>query len=781
MREVRATPLAVAVVVAVPVALLLTVGEQVVEGFRLLEGLGAGSATYLFLQFGIYLTFAFGYSLIMAAVFGGVRRTLAFSGDASGLWRRFLGRVSEDPGADERATAALIALAGAVLLVPVGFMVVYGGREPEFLAKPETAGPYFAFFVLVMLVVATAAFFPLNTVVSWALGALRLPVWFRSPRFPLVLRVLALAAGLVLLGGALVLARLLGNAEMVNVLRFPVFLLVFVVLHAALMLAVFVLRRPMALVLSRRGSAVVGLVSLAVMSVPLCWLGSFPDARDRIESAGVYGRGVTELLRWVLDFDRDGYAWVLDGGDCNDFNPNINPGAEWIPDDGIDNNCHGGPLSTASPEGEFALGAELLEVPADPPDAQDLPDSPDAEEPDMEPEEIAPRLGPGGIDLDALADKHLIMILVDTLRADHVHFYGYERETTPNIDELCRESIVFRYAYAQANNTARSLPSIFTGLFPSEVAWDRKFANYPPMSLSNVSLFELLDDHGFTNVGVFAHWYFRKEHQLHQGFHIWDNRGAKSLREGNTASPAPLVTEKAIEHFSELAAEGKRIAAWVHYVDPHSRYMPHPELKVFNENRTLKDRYDGEIYWTDHYVGKLLDALKELDLYDNSVIMLMSDHGEAFGEHRTHFHGMTLYREEIEVPLIIRIPGSEHRVVDERVALVDVFPTVLELFSIPYDGHLQGVSLLRVGLEGEPRERPIYAELLAYPNWRQDIRALYVGDLKIIWHQTRNRWELFDLAEDPQEQRNIYRTHPQAKAMRQALLDWKATQLVRPD
>jgi len=258
---------------------------------------------------------------------------------------------------------------------------------------------------------------------------------------------------------------------------------------------------------------------------------------------------------------------------------------------------------------------------------------------------------------------------------------------------------------------------------------------------------------------------------------LWDNKGAKSLAEGNTESPAPLITKKALAHFTRLSAEGKRVAAFVHYMDPHSRYMTHPQMKVFGGNATLMDKYDGEIYWTDHYVGKLLDGLRELGMYDDSVIVIFADHGEAFKDHKSHFHGMTLYREEIEVPVLLRIPGVAPRVVEERIALVDLFPTVLDLFAIPFDRKLQGVSLLPIALEGAPRGRPVYAELVKYPNWPEDIRALYVGDLKIIWNMTKNTWELFDLAVDPKEQNNIFRSHPKADAMKQALHDWMDTAL----
>jgi arylsulfatase A-like enzyme len=809
------TPLSVAVVASLLVALVLVVGEQILLGFAPVAGSGA---SFLLVHLGIYATLSLGYGLAVAAFLGGLRRTIPLGE----RWRALVARVRADAAADVHVTASVLAIALAVGLVVLGFLLVYAGKDPDFLAKPRSAGPFFAFFVLVLIVVAAAAFFPLHHVCATALRFVRADRWFRSERLPLVLRVVALGGALVVLAAGALLVKLLGNYEMAIVLRLPLFLLVFVLLHAAAMLAVWRLRRALRPALGRAGVAAAALVTVALAALPLFGLGAFPAARDRIEADTVYLARVTGLLRGLLDLDRDGYAWVLDGGDCDDFAKAVNPDAEEVPGDGIDNDCRNGD-GVAVAAREFALDPSLLgdgaaaaapaaaraatpapttagdapaHAAAEPAPAQvagaasaaaaateggaaALPDGGAAASDPVAPAGGVDRdlLPDRGVDRDLLKDKHLIVILFDTVRADHVHHCGYGRETTPNVDAFARESVAFCRAYAQANHTPRSMPSIFTGLFPSEIAWQKMFMNFSPIKEKNVTIFELLKEQGFTTVGVFSHDYFRPERKLQQGFDIWDNKGAKSLAEGNTESPAPDVTKKALGHFRKLAGEGQRVAAFVHYMDPHSRYMVHPKMKVFNGNETLLDKYDGEIYWTDHYIGELFDGMKELGMYENSVIVVMSDHGEAFKDHKSYFHGMTLYREEIEVPLFLRIPGVAGRDVAERVALVDLFPTVLDLFRIPYDGHHQGVSLVQTGIDGQPRGRPIYSELLKYPSWPEDIRALYVGDLKIIWNKTKNFWELYDLAGDPLEQRNVFREHPKARAMQQALLDWMDTQL----
>lgn len=787
-RSPRVTPLATAVVASALVAAVLVVGEQALSGFGMLAGLGGEGAVLLLVHLGVFLAFALLYGLGVATFLGGLRRTI----DVSASYGRLRERLRSDPEADLRATATLLSLVACLLLIVGGFFVVYAGKNPEFLAKGKTAGGYFAFFVLVLLVVATLAFFPLHHAIRTVLRALGTARWFRSPRLPLAVRVLALGVTLAVLGAGAVLAKMLGDYEMRNVLRFPLFLLVFVLLHAGTMIAVYGLRARLGGWLRRTGVAVTTIAALAVIALPVFALGSFPAVKDRLEEQGFYGASVASVLRRVADLDRDGYSAVLDGGDCDDFCRAINPDAAEEPGDGLDNDCRDGDALPGEKRA-FALDPSLAAPtavaadttlpngtpkPPDPtpppttpaPDAASVPDAAAAATP-------TPPPAPGGLDRAKLAKSHVFVILVDTVRADHVHHYGYERETTPNIDALAKESLVFRRAYAQANHTPRSMPSIFTGRYPSEIAWDELFRNFSPIKESNTTLFEVLKGHGFTTLGVFAHWYFDPERRLNQGFDVWDNKGAKTLAEGNTMSPAPLVTKKALAHIEELAGKGQRIAAFIHYMDPHSRYMTHPELKAFNKNETLLDKYDGEIYWTDNEVGKLVEGLKRLGLYDDSVIIVLADHGEAFKDHKSYFHGMTLYREEIEVPLLIRVPGVAAKDVTERVALVDVFPTVLDLVGAPFDGKVQGVSLLPVALEGRPRGKPVYAELCKYPNWPEDIRALYVGDLKIIWNKTKNLWELFDLATDPREQKNVFRSHPKAEAMKRALLDWMDTQL----
>lgn len=784
------SPLAVAIVASVVMGFLTALAEQALAGFALMGGLGGDAVVLLGVQTGLFMALSLGYGLAVAAVLGGLRRTF----DVGAAWRRTVARLREDSEADVRVTAGLVAAAGSALLLLGAFLAVYTSQEPEFLAKPVTAGLFFAFFIAVFLVLAVAAFFPVHAALVWLLRALKVDRWMRSERVPLTFRLVFGALALGLAAAAWILARMLGNYEMRNVLRLPLFALTFVVGHALVMLAVYRLRKSLRGWLSRVGLVASAALAVALVALPVFGLSAFPAVRDRIEQDTFASARVASILRATLDLDGDGFAALLDGGDCDDFNAAINPDAQEIPGDGIDNDCRNG---DASAEGnrEFALDPALAgegeakaaasDPPTKPAPTREAPATDTAPAnvdagataPDATADVATAPAAPAGLDRAKLADANLIVILVDTVRADHLHSYGYERETSPNMDALAAESIVFRYAYAQANHTPRSMPSIFTGRFPSEIHWEKLYRNFSPIKDSNVTMFEVLRDQGFTNLGVSAHWYFEPDRNLDQGFDVWDNKGAKSLADGNTLSPAPKVTKKALAHLAKMKEEGKRVAAFIHYMDPHSRYMKHSRLKVFGGNKTLLDKYDGEIYWTDHYVGELLDGLKELGMYENSVIVLFADHGEAFKDHKSYFHGMTLYREEIEVPLMIRVPGVEPREVSERVALVDIFPTVVDMFDVPFDGKLQGVSLLPIALEGKRRGRPVYSELCKYPSWKEDIRALYVGDLKIIWNKTKNFWELFDLAADPTEQQNLIRSHPKAEAMKKALLDWMDTQL----
>ena len=215
---------------------------------------------------------------------------------------------------------------------------------------------------------------------------------------------------------------------------------------------------------------------------------------------------------------------------------------------------------------------------------------------------------------------------------------------------------------------------------------------------------------------------------------------------------------------------------FVHLFEPHSTYVRHKEHPITERGTAgLKQKYDFEIKVVDMWLGRLLEGLRTHGLEQNTAVILFSDHGEAFGEHRFYFHGQALYNEVLHVPLILRIPGGPKRVVAEKVPLLDIAPTILELMGQPVPGQFQGRSLLPLAHADPsagtpPPVREIGAELAPYPAWPKGQQTLIGQRYKAVLRVTENRFEVYDLKNDPGEKKNLAASDPElAKKMRARL------------
>jgi arylsulfatase A-like enzyme len=367
-------------------------------------------------------------------------------------------------------------------------------------------------------------------------------------------------------------------------------------------------------------------------------------------------------------------------------------------------------------------------------------------------------------------DYNFLLITIDTLRYDHTGFGGYietsERETTPNLDELVERSVNFDFAQAPSAGTMATIPAMLTSrFFHSGIALDEDVPRGMPPRLteSNTLIAEVMKRGDYRTGAILTHYYFN-DWGLDQGFDTYDNSlGRKPAPESITS---PDVTDKAITWIREHMNE--RWFLWAHYLDPHGYYMPHDMISFGDEE---KDRYDGEIYFTDHHIGRLLDELERMPGGDRTVVIITSDHGEGFGEHGFINHGMALYRELIHVPLIVHVPGLSPRRVDGPVSVIDIFPTMADVAQIDIsDLAVEGESLVPQLFYGEDaRDRVVFAET----NWPQPLRAIVSADYKLVYNLKNNFYELFDLSEDPWEQRNVVDHAPEAFAeLRDELDSW---------
>lgn len=379
---------------------------------------------------------------------------------------------------------------------------------------------------------------------------------------------------------------------------------------------------------------------------------------------------------------------------------------------------------------------------------------------------------------------NLLLITIDTLRADALGTYGYDQPTSPAIDALARRGHVFDRAQSTSAWTLPSLASLMTSTYTStHECWDFRTS----LSEAYTTLAEILADEGWATGGVASHTFLASSYGLAQGFEHYDEqlaptKGAKAHK----AITSEQVTDKGLAWVDHRARLGRRDGderpwfLWVHYFDPHYIYQQHDGLTERFEGGTGagkqaqgkmavdRVRYDGEIAHTDAQVGRLLDGLAERGLLDDTVVVLTSDHGEEFGDHGSKHHGRTLYREVLRVPLIMAGPGIATGRTEVPVGVVDVLPTLLDLFGLPTPRGLAGRSLGRALSGGALGDAPLLAELRLFDGYHAD--ALLDGRWKLVVDPDDDSARLFDLQADPLERRDLAADHPDRVArMRQGL------------
>jgi arylsulfatase A-like enzyme len=387
--------------------------------------------------------------------------------------------------------------------------------------------------------------------------------------------------------------------------------------------------------------------------------------------------------------------------------------------------------------------------------------------------------------------SHVVILSLDTTRADRLGCYGYARPTSPHLDGLAAESVLYTHAIATSSWTLPSHASLFTGKLttshgaqydpegPLELAavieGPREWRQYRarPLPETERTLAEMLREAGYATGAVVGGPWLKRPFGLAQGFDYYDDDHITT----SDGRHAESVTDAALRWVER--SSGRDLFLFLNYYDPHGPYAP-PEPFVSRflapgarpsegipKGDELQARYDAEVLYMDQHIGRLLEGLRGAGVYEDALVLVTADHGELLGEHGRLGHGQHLTQPEIHIPFFVKYPRRQEapRRVESPVQLTDVVPIVTRAVGLAAPAGIQGGLPPTIG-------HPVVAEVypLAFDSPEGDWRALFDGPWKFLWN-SKGRHGLFDLAHDPGERTNLAMREPERAARMASLLD----------
>lgn len=367
----------------------------------------------------------------------------------------------------------------------------------------------------------------------------------------------------------------------------------------------------------------------------------------------------------------------------------------------------------------------------------------------------------------------VIIIAVDTLRADHLGCYGYPRPTSPELDALAKESVLFTRCFTPSPLTTPAFASLLTSLPPHRHGAKR---NGLPIFPKVETLTDLLKAKGYRTGAFISSWPLKARLSgLNRGFDTYEEVFDKKRWLGtiNPEGRAPTVNERVFEWLDRC--EDEPIFLWVHYTEPHAPYVHHKEFD-FDYNRWHKElyhpdsdfakmrNYDTEVGFVDHHIGRLIKRLKKDGLFDRAIVVFMSDHGESFGEHGEYGHGRKLFNSTLHVPLMVKFPASERAgsKLHHEVSLEDVTPTLLGLLGMDHPEWVIGHDLFipeenRV-LFSEAYKGAVHFRRGRYYHHKVEPigYAMVQRGEKLMLTPRNHRFRFFNWVNDPFEKSNLY-------------------------
>lgn len=440
-------------------------------------------------------------------------------------------------------------------------------------------------------------------------------------------------------------------------------------------------------------------------------------AHDDAMRRGILAFPAFQVVEWLADLDGDGTTGLMAGPDCDDLDPLVGPRRFEIVANSIDDNCGVGDLpsdDSVVSNVRWARGGSVA--------------------PDV------------------------IIISIDTLRADVVGSSVKGLPVTPALDALARNSVVFTHAYSPSTGTEESIPATMAGVLPHR--WQQFDVHYG----IEPTLAEILGQLGYQTAAVTALPHLQKV--VVHGFDVVDNRAGFAAADANSELLFDFEVTDAALRAVDKREPGKPLLLWVHFFAPHAPYREYPQ----HTDWLGEEFYLHEVNLSDTALGRLMNGLSERGMLDTTVLALFSDHGESLGEHGVETHAWTAYDEVVRVPFMMRLPEIPPAEVDVPVTTMDLLPTLLDVLGVQDPVSRDGRSLLPL-VRGEGQGAPVFIE----SNYGGGplLRAVVDGKWKLIHDRRRHSRQLYDLERDPGERRNLLEGEPEVAARLWRLLQDK--------
>lgn len=385
------------------------------------------------------------------------------------------------------------------------------------------------------------------------------------------------------------------------------------------------------------------------------------------------------------------------------------------------------------------------------PEAPTVATKPDAEKKSDPPAEALPK------EARPKRPLNVLLLTVDALRAD-MPWTTYDKEIAPNLTALAKESVVYENHRSVSSYTAQTVATMMTGRYASTLYRTGVFfTNYFD---SNEWITESMQEKGIRTMAVHAHLYFDRAPGLKQGFDIYNMVPGLTW---NAQTDESITSHKSIPEIIKLLENPENTKGqfflWSHLMDPHDQYVKHEESPDFGKDN--RGRYDSEIWYTDMWLGKLFEFGKKQPWWEHTAVIISADHGEAFGEHGMFKHAFEVWDVLTRVPLIVKAPGAEPKVIKEPRTHIDLAPTVMDLMRLEPLKGFQGETLVpEIYGEKAPASRePLLLELSEDTN-NPARRAIIEGDYKLIVSENWKK-QLFNLKDDPGEEKDLAAEMPE--------------------